>query len=42
MIYLGGDGNRIAGWGVLDGGSEESSDLGGAWGRWSCRDGGTS
>ena len=32
MIYLGGNGNRIAGWGVLDGGSEESSDLGGAWG----------
>ena len=28
MVFLGGNGNRVAGWG----GSEESGDLGGAWG----------
>ena len=37
MGFLGGGGNGVASWGVLDGGGEESGDLSDAWGRWSCR-----
>ena len=32
MVFLDGNGNRVVDWGVLDGGNEESGDLGGAWG----------
>ena len=31
MDFLGGGGNGVAGWGVLDGGDEKIGDLNGAW-----------